>query len=594
MIVLQNICKKYNNIEVLHNINYKFECGKIYVIKGVSGSGKSTLLNILSGIDLNFSGNYLYNGKRIKEIRKETNIGYIMQHSMLVLKFNIIDNLKMVKNDTEKIVYYAKLFNINHILNKYPNEISGGERQRVSIIRALLSGDEIILADEPTASLDINNAKKIVKEFKKLKNLNKIVIITTHEDCFDVVADEIIQLDYGIVKKDNYNSHDIKEEKNMHESLTIQNNLDYFKSIDKKYVKLRLQQKNTKRFITIFSLLFCIFLLLFGFKDNFKLQYSKKIKDCYPINTFYIDESIYEDIKDLSGFEIYKNYNYISSDGVKILTLPNKEDSIFKNKDYLLYGKFPSKDDEVLVNDLFCKKKYNDEKISDCVNKEIDIDHMTFVISGIITNDSDKLSIVISSNPHYSDVLNSSELVFSMYNSIEKYGTLEHDGYILLSSNDLYNNKSLISTLKSFGIYLYWDNYVDTYNSTINFVFNIFLVVILFVGIVAFLFVNNEISFQLYLRKKEIGIFQIFNISKKRIMKNIILEYYIKFFKVVLYGIILTFIVSFVILALTDFYIMPKLVTLCFLSTIFLVYSFLILFYPIKKFLNKKIINLIY
>ncbi len=594
MIVLKNICKKYDDVEILNNVNYKFESGKIYVIKGVSGSGKSTLLNILSGIDLDFSGEYLYNGKIIKDIRRVTNIGYIMQHNMLVLKLKIIDNLRMIKNDIVTIEYYAKLFDINHILNKYPSEISGGERQRVSIIRALLSSDEIILADEPTSSLDIDNAKKIVQEFKKLKNLNKIVIIATHDDCFDIVADEIIQLDYGIVKKGNCNSHDIHEEKNILESLPIQSNQNHFKSIDKKYVKLRLQQKSTKRFIMIFSLLFCIFLMLFGFKDNFKLQYSKKIKNYYPINTFYVDESVYEDVKNLSEFEIYENYNYIASDGIKILTLPNNEDSIFKNKDYLLYGKFPSKDNEVLVNDLFCKKEYNGEKINDCINKKIDIDNMTFIISGIITNDSDKLSIIVSSNPHYSDILNSSELVFSMYNNIEKYGTIEKDGYILLSSNDLYNNKSLITTLKSFGVYLYWDNYVETYASTLDFVFNIFLLVILFVGIIAFLFVNNEISFQLYLRKKEIGIFQIFNISKKRIMKNILLEYYIKFLKVFIYGILLNFVFSCIIFIVTDFYIIPKTITLCIVCIIFLVYSFLILFYPVRKFLKKKIIKLLY
>ncbi len=588
MIKLKNISKRYGEREVLKNIDYTFKNGKIYVLKGFSGCGKTTLLNILAGIDLSFNGEYLHDGKKVSNIRNITNIGYIMQFSLLVLKLTIMENLKLVSSDEKKILYYANLFQVTEILNKYPNEVSGGERQRITIIRALLKSNDIILADEPTASLDLKNAKIVAKEFEKLKSFNKIVIIATHENCFDEIADEIINLNYGEIDNIIYRKNETKKR-------IIPNfvsNKEDFRKIDFKYIKIKLQNHNSKRFIIISSLLLAIFFLLIGFKSNFKKEYLKFLKNKYPINTFYIDEKLYEDIKDLSEFTIYENYSYKSENDLNFLPLPYKNDSIFLNDDYILFGNFPTSNDEIMINKNAYKKLFNDSNYKDGINKKIEVDGMNFIISGIITDDESHLSTINSSNPFY-NIDNSNSFVLVPYQNIVKFGNIEERSFLLMSSKDLYRDEELLYSLKNKEIFIYWDDFVETYSENLNFIFNILIIVLIFISILLFLFVNNEISFKLYFRKKEIGYFQIFNISKKRILKNIVLEYYIQFLKILFYSIIILFIISIIIFLFTNFYIIPKIHSIIIYSIVFLVYTFILIFVPVNKFLKEKIIKLI-
>ena len=204
---LNNLSKKYKKnkaLKVLNNINFKFESGKIYSIVGPSGSGKSTLLNLLSLIDLPSSGYIEYNKKKIDtnssiendDIRSK-NIGIIYQDKNLLSDFTAVENVMMpnllISNNKFKSIELAKKL-INKLgltsrLDHFPSELSGGENQRVAIARALINEPNIILADEPTGSLDFENAKQIFKILFNLKNKKRIIIFATHNRYFANMAD---------------------------------------------------------------------------------------------------------------------------------------------------------------------------------------------------------------------------------------------------------------------------------------------------------------------------------------------------------------------------------------------------------------------
>ena len=220
-IVLKNIGKKYfsqTNIKVLNDITFTFEKGKIYSLVGPSGSGKSTFLNLLSLIDEPNSGSVEILSKKINFSEKEENdkirsekIGIIYQDKNLLNDFTALENIYLPKllltNDKKNAIDVAKKIsknvNLSSRLNHYPSELSGGEIQRVAISRALINEPEIILADEPTGSLDFDNAKQIFKILFNLKNKNRVIIFATHNRYFANKADFKLQMINGKIKLTN-------------------------------------------------------------------------------------------------------------------------------------------------------------------------------------------------------------------------------------------------------------------------------------------------------------------------------------------------------------------------------------------------------
>ena len=206
-IKIDNINKNYEKnktIKVLNNISFKFESGKIYSIVGPSGSGKSTLLNLLSLIDTPTSGTIEINETKINFENKVANdsirakkIGIIYQDKNLLSDFSAIENVYLpnllLSNDHSSSINLAKKIiksvGLSSRLSHFPSELSGGENQRIAIARALINNPEIILADEPTGSLDFENAKQIFKILLNLKNKNRIIIFATHNRYFANMAD---------------------------------------------------------------------------------------------------------------------------------------------------------------------------------------------------------------------------------------------------------------------------------------------------------------------------------------------------------------------------------------------------------------------
>ena len=221
LITLNKISKSFitnKKIKVLKKINFKFDLGKIYSIVGPSGSGKSTLLNILSLIDKPTSGLIKIDKNTINFFNSTTNdkirankIGIIYQQNNLLPDFTALENVYLAglalnnnkKKITEKAKQIIKKMGLTDRINHYPSELSGGEMQRIAISRALINEPQIILADEPTGSLDQSTAKEVFDVLYKLKNSNRIIIYATHNRYFANKADCKLEMIDGNIKTIN-------------------------------------------------------------------------------------------------------------------------------------------------------------------------------------------------------------------------------------------------------------------------------------------------------------------------------------------------------------------------------------------------------
>ena len=217
-IKIKNITKKYEKnktIKVLNDISFNFESGKTYSIMGPSGSGKSTLINLLSLIDKPTLGSIEISSNKIKSNNKVENdlirarkIGIIYQDKNLLSDFTALENVYLpnllISKEKQKSIELAKKliknFGMSSRINHFPNELSGGENQRIAIARALINNPDIILADEPTGSLDTDNAKLIFKILFNLKNKNRIIIFATHNRYFANMADCKIMMNDGNIQ----------------------------------------------------------------------------------------------------------------------------------------------------------------------------------------------------------------------------------------------------------------------------------------------------------------------------------------------------------------------------------------------------------
>jgi len=209
---LEELAYRYDDAEeneyVLKNINYEFSLGKTYAIKGKSGSGKTTLLSLISGLENNYEGSIIYNGKNLKKLDldkyRSNDIGIVFQSYNLLPHLTALENIILsmdiskvnIKNKKEKAIELMKSVGLNEShANRRVLKLSGGEQQRVAIARSLSYNPKMIIADEPTGNLDKETEDEILKIFKKLaKEENKCIIIVTHSKNVSENVDEVYEL----------------------------------------------------------------------------------------------------------------------------------------------------------------------------------------------------------------------------------------------------------------------------------------------------------------------------------------------------------------------------------------------------------------
>ncbi len=215
---LKNISKSFKTeteIKVLKKLSYSFKKGKVYSLMGPSGAGKSTLLNLISLIDKPSSGLLKFNNQTIdfskkneNDIFRAKNIGIVYQQNNLLPDFTALENVYLaslsngVNKDLakEKAIDLLKKVGLSNRLEHFPSQLSGGESQRVAIVRAIINDPSIILADEPTGSLDMNTAKNIFDLLNNQKNSDRLIIFATHNRFFANKADCLLDMTDGVIK----------------------------------------------------------------------------------------------------------------------------------------------------------------------------------------------------------------------------------------------------------------------------------------------------------------------------------------------------------------------------------------------------------
>lgn len=208
MIELQHIWKQFGSRIIFSDLNLNFQSGMVYALIGDSGCGKTTLLNMLAKLETFDKGEIVYKGKSLTSLKNEefyrNELGYLFQNFGLLESQTIRENLELgligkkqnKKQEKERLLLQAlQAVRLDHLsLNQKIYELSGGEAQRVALAKIILKDPPLILADEPTASLDPKNSKEIMEILLELRNANRTIIIATHNPSIWKMADQVIHL----------------------------------------------------------------------------------------------------------------------------------------------------------------------------------------------------------------------------------------------------------------------------------------------------------------------------------------------------------------------------------------------------------------
>lgn len=213
----KNLCYSYGRgaAEVLHNVSCAFECGKVYALVGRSGSGKSTLLSVLSGLDLPSSGEVLFEGQSLagmdRNVYRREKIAVIYQNYALLPLLTVTENIlypmelcgirgKAAREKAQALARRVGLADALH--DRFPSQISGGEQQRVAIARALAMDRKLLLADEPTGNLDVENSDAVMELLLQLAHEDGCcVVVVTHDIDVMQKADVVMRIEKGTLKQ---------------------------------------------------------------------------------------------------------------------------------------------------------------------------------------------------------------------------------------------------------------------------------------------------------------------------------------------------------------------------------------------------------
>ena len=229
IVELKNVSKTYNTgdteFKALDNIDLSINKGEFVVILGPSGAGKSTLLNLIGGMDIPTSGSIKidgeeiskYNENQLSEYRAE-NIGFIFQFYNILPTLTVLENVELIKDVVKNgndSIESIKAVGLEKHINKFPNQLSGGEQQRVSIARAIAKNPKLLLCDEPTGALDSKTGVEVLKLLKKQcdgNNGENTVIIVTHNSLFADIADTVVRVKNGKIESVTANQNPKKIE----------------------------------------------------------------------------------------------------------------------------------------------------------------------------------------------------------------------------------------------------------------------------------------------------------------------------------------------------------------------------------------------
>ncbi|MCH5203878.1 MAG: ABC transporter ATP-binding protein [Oscillospiraceae bacterium] len=216
-----------NKVEALKNVNFSVEVGEYVAIMGESGSGKTTLLNILAALDKPTGGTVILDGKDLKDVKESAiaafrrdNLGFVFQDFNLLDTFTLEDNIylplvlagKNHKEMRERLMPIASKLGITDILKKYPYEVSGGQKQRAAVARAMITSPKLILADEPTGALDSRATDELLRLFSEVNAMGQTILMVTHSVKAASSANRVLFIKDGEVFHQIYRGNDTNEQ----------------------------------------------------------------------------------------------------------------------------------------------------------------------------------------------------------------------------------------------------------------------------------------------------------------------------------------------------------------------------------------------
>ena len=216
-----------NKVEALKNVNFTVEEGEYVAIMGESGSGKTTLLNILAALDKPTAGSVILDGKDLSKIKeaavsafRRDNLGFVFQDFNLLDTFTLEDNIylplvlagKTYKEMSERLMPIAQTLGISDLLKKYQYEVSGGQKQRAAVARAIITNPKIILADEPTGALDSQSTDELLRMFSEVNTSGQTILMVTHSVKAASTAGRVLFINDGEVYHQIYRGNNTDEQ----------------------------------------------------------------------------------------------------------------------------------------------------------------------------------------------------------------------------------------------------------------------------------------------------------------------------------------------------------------------------------------------
>ncbi len=227
-----------NKVEALKNVNFSVEAGEYAAIMGESGSGKTTLLNILAALDKPTSGTVILDGQNLRDVKESAiaafrrdHLGFVFQDFNLLDTFTLEDNIylplvlagKNYKEMRGRLMPIADKLGISDLLKKYPYEVSGGQKQRAAVARAMITNPKLILADEPTGSLDSRSTDELLRLFAEVNRTGQTILMVTHSVKAASVANRVLFIKDGEVFHQIYRGEDTNEQlyQKINDTLTL-------------------------------------------------------------------------------------------------------------------------------------------------------------------------------------------------------------------------------------------------------------------------------------------------------------------------------------------------------------------------------------
>lgn len=527
---LCNVTREFDR-PVIRNLSYTFEPGKLYVIKGVSGCGKTTLLNLIGGIDTDYSG----------QICRSGSCGYLFQKSLLLASLTVWENLILIREEPGAILSLCQKLDITALLDRYPNQLSGGERQRVSVARALLQSPRLLLADEPTASLDGSNSAAIAGLLASLKQEDRIILVATHEQCFDCYADEILYLRYGVID-------------HVEQGQALPGTLRETAMPDTRQRKARLSAGQYARRrnpgllrsagLIPMALALLLVLVMFTLQNCFGSEYIRMIRSRYPMDLIVFNQVELDEFSYRDRLTCYESLLAREDDVAAYRLLPRK-DSVLGIPGMIRWGDFPEEADQILITRGYadaCMGARGD--YAACVGQTVDFMGKSWHVSGVATDlEEQNANRNLYADPFYQH-MELERTIFIPYEAMVGLGQAQDIPFIITVYDNLLDDQAVMRDLERamYGVPNQFYGWVNSAQQTLDVITVLFTAVVIVSVLTACIFMTTIIRTELFYRRRELGYLQIFGLRRKKVRSLILAEYRLKqvaSLAVAVYGLVL-------------------------------------------------------